>query len=156
MHWSVKSIGHVFLSFMGNLHKTIYIWIRWMNRFIHVGWRHKKYIENGSSTLTWTLVFLRNRSPSSEVEDCQSAFSCLPVMTDNCFSEVHVFEIKTLSVDWSDINTTVVTRSYVITTYRRWDDKTSYLKKKVKCSGEHKNIHCCQYKITGHVSYKVQ
>ena len=27
--------------------------------------------------------------------------------------------------------------------------------KKVKCSGEHKNIHCCQCKSSDHVSYKV-
>ena len=38
--------------------------------------------------------------------------------------------------------------------YHCWDDKSSYLKK-VKYSGEHKKIHCCQYKIAGHISYKV-
>ena len=39
--------------------------------------------------------------------------------------------------------------------YHRSDDKTLHLKK-VKCSGEHKNIYCCQCKIAGDVSYKVQ
>ena len=40
--------------------------------------------------------------------------------------------------------------------YRRWDDKTLYLKK-VKCSGVHENIHLLslQEHRIGHLSYKV-
>ena len=40
--------------------------------------------------------------------------------------------------DWTNNN------YFLQFTYRRWDDKNLYLKN-VKCSGGHKNIHCCQY-----------
>ena len=95
-------------------------------------------------SITIICVSFTNSATDERLEQVQLCNRLIDQSADNitglkCAKEFLILKYKCIQNPWL---------------YNRLDDRTLYLKK-VKWSGEHKNIHCCQYNIKGHVNYKV-